>query len=173
MERVRNKGSMISQTAEYALRAVVHLASLQNRNESVSQTAQQIAQSTCVPGDYLPKILKSLRRSGLVAVQHGPGGGFQLARPAACITLYDVVQAVDVVPRIHRCPLGLEAHATQLCPLHQQLDDAMAAVEEMLRATTIVMVMDGAPLFAAAGRRSGPDRIAPRRGRVRQPLPAT
>jgi Rrf2 family protein len=126
---------VISRTAEYALRAVVHLAATEG--ESVSQTVGQIAAGTHVPAGYLAKVLQSLSRSGIIASQRGLGGGFRLARLPRETSIYDVMQAVDPVQRIRECPLGLDAHGTNLCPLHKRLDDAMSQIEEQFRATTI------------------------------------
>jgi len=102
-----------------------------------SHTAQDIAQNTRIPLDYLAKILNSLSRAGLVSAQRGRHGGFQAARPAAEISVLDVVAAVDPVRRIFTCPLGLTEHGTDLCPLHRKLDDAARSMEETFQATTI------------------------------------
>jgi Rrf2 family protein len=123
---------MISQTAEYALRAVTYLA-----DHSEAQTAQAIAKGTRVPVGYLAKILQGLVRSGLVSSQRGLYGGFTLARPAKDLAIYDVVQAVDPLVRIDHCPLGIAEHGTNLCPLHRSLDNAMATVEQTFRKLTI------------------------------------
>ena len=128
---------MISQTAEYALRAVAHLAAA-----SASQTVEQIAAGTRVPAGYLAKVLQSLARAGLLSSQRGIGGGFRLARPATETTVYDVIQAVDPLPRIRHCPLGLASHGENLCPLHRGLDDAMALIERQFRATTIAQLLE-------------------------------
>ena len=127
---------MISQTAEYALRAIVDLAF----HFGESRTTQQIAQATKVPAGYLAKILKDLNRQGLVRSQRGLHGGFSLDRDPKTMTVYDVMAAVDPPKRILACPLGLEAHRHHLCPLHQRLDDAMAATEKAFRNTTIADV---------------------------------
>lgn len=124
---------LFSQTAEYALRAAVHLAAHPGR----PQTNQQIADATRVPAGYLSKVLQSLGRAALVRAQRGVGGGFTLARPARDITVLDVVNAVDPMQRIVECPLGLKAHGTNLCPLHRKLDDALALVEDALRSASI------------------------------------
>ena len=63
---------MISQTAEYALRAVVFLS----MNVDAAFTTQQIAVATKVPAAYLSKVMQSLVRAGLVRSQRGLGGGF-------------------------------------------------------------------------------------------------
>jgi Rrf2 family protein len=131
---------VISRTAEYALRAVVHLAAVEG--ESVSQTVGQIAAGTRVPAGYLAKVLQSLSRSGIIASQRGLGGGFRLARTAPEISVYEVIHAVDPIKRIRECPLGLDAHGTNLCPLHRRLDDATALIENQFRATTIAELVE-------------------------------
>jgi Rrf2 family protein len=129
---------MLSQTAEYALRAIVYLAS----DPDTPQTARQIAEVTRVPVPYLSKVLQSLSRAGLVHPQRGLHGGFTLQKPPAELTIYAVVQAVDPMQRITRCPLGIEAHGRNLCPLHQRIDDALAQVERSFRETTVAELLD-------------------------------
>lgn len=136
---------MISQTAEYALRAIVYLAD----QKGTSRTTQQIAEVTRVPAGYLAKVMQGLSRSGLVNAQRGLHGGFTLARPADGLTVLDVVQAVDPLRRIERCPLGLKGHLS-LCPLHRRLDNAVALMENALAESTI------AELLAESARGKGP-----------------
>ena len=124
---------MISQTAEYALRAVVCLAAREER----SLKTQDLAAATKVPAGYLSKVLQALGRADLVRSQRGLYGGFRLSKPADEITVMEVVNAVDPLKRIRRCPLGIEAHGTTLCPLHRKLDDAIALVEEAYASCTI------------------------------------
>ncbi len=130
---------MISQTTEYALRAVVWLAA----NRAKPLTAHQIADATRVPEGYLAKILQGLARAGMLFSQRGLGGGFTLAQPADKLTMWDVLQAVDPRQRIDECPLGFEVHASELCPLHRELDHAIALVEEALRARKISDLLGG------------------------------
>lgn len=124
---------MISQTAEYALRAIAHLAS----HPEEARTTQQIAKIIRVPVPYLSKVLQALARAGLIHSQRGIHGGFTLVKRAEALSIYDVVQAVDPLQRITTCPLGLEAHGTHLCPLHRRLDDALKNVEQAFRQSTI------------------------------------
>lgn len=124
---------MISQTAEYALRIIVWLAS----QHPAARTTKEIADATQIPPGYLAKVLQSLGRGGLVNSQRGLHGGFTLARDAAAITPLEVVNAIDPIRRLTSCPLGLEEHGAALCPLHRQLDDAMAHVESALARTSI------------------------------------
>ncbi len=129
---------MISQTTEYALRAVVWLAA----NRAKPLTAHQIAEATRVPEGYLAKILQGLARAGMLYSQRGLGGGFTLARSPSSLTMWEVVQAVDPLKRIHSCPLGFEAHADTLCPLHEQLDNTIAMIEKTFSACKIGKLID-------------------------------
>jgi Rrf2 family protein len=115
----------------------------------------RIAETTQVPPGYLPKVLQTLRRSGLVASKRGLGGGFTLAKPPEQITVLEVVNAVDPIKRIERCPLSIEAHGAELCPLHARLDEAIAMVEQSFASTTlaelIVAHRDGGALCRSPG----------------------
>jgi Rrf2 family protein len=124
---------MFSQTVEYALRTVVWLASQGDE----PRTTRQIAKATKIPAGYLAKVLQSLGRGRLVDARRGIGGGFTLAVSPDELTPLDVINAVDPIKRIERCPLGLKSHSTGLCPLHHRLDDAMALIEKGLGETKI------------------------------------
>src|SRR4051812_37938416 len=124
---------MLSQTAEYALRAMVSLVTSGRR----ARTAQELAAESQVPLDYLSKILNSLGKAGLITGQRGRGGGFQPTVRASEMTVLEVISAVDPLKRIKTCPLGLAAHGENLCPLHRKLDDAVKSVEIAFGTTTI------------------------------------
>jgi Rrf2 family protein len=124
---------MFSQTVEYALRAIVHLAKL----PEVLQTTAQIAKATQVPAPYLSKVLQTLTREGLVTVKRGVSGGFQLGKTPDQLTIYEVVQCVDPIQRIRTCPLELSSHRKRLCSLHKKMDSAMEGIEDVFRSTTL------------------------------------
>ena len=124
---------MLSQTVEYALRAVTHLAFVQPKLCST----QQLAKSTKVPPAYLSKVLQSLVKAGIVHSQRGVGGGMSLLIPANELSVLDVVNAVDPLKRIHTCPLGLKSHGVNLCPLHRNIDDAICTIEEQFGKTKL------------------------------------
>lgn len=128
---------MISQTAEYALRAVVWLAA----NPERAHGTPQIAAAVKVPAGYLAKVMQRLARAGLVVSSPGRLGGFRIARPATEVSVFDVVNAVDPIRRIHTCPLGLKSHGENLCPLHRRLDDAAEAVEAAFAGSTIAELL--------------------------------
>lgn len=128
---------MISQTAEYALRAIVYLA----MNPGNAYTTQQISLATKVPAAYLSKVMQSLVRSRLLQSQRGLGGGFVLSKEPQEISILEVLDAVDPIQRIRTCPLGLKAHGSTLCALHKKLDDATAIIEKTFSDTTIAEIL--------------------------------
>jgi len=85
---------MITQTAEYALRAMVCLAEAGDE----PQTTESIAERARAPFGYLVKIMSSLCRQGLVVGRRGRHGGFTLARPASAISMYEVMAAASPNP---------------------------------------------------------------------------
>jgi Rrf2 family protein len=105
-------------------------------------TAQRVSEGTQVPEDYLSKVLQQLVRGGVLTSQRGRHGGFQLARPAAEISMLAVVNAVEPIPRIEKCPLGLRQHGVKLCPLHRRLDEAYGLVERAFAQTTLAELVD-------------------------------
>ena len=127
---------MLPKTAEYALRATVWLGRTPDR----AQSANELAKSIQVPRRYLHKVLQDLVKAGLVRSQSGPGGGYALERAPDEISILDVITSVGPIERIRSCPLGIDSH-TSLCPLHQELDKAYAAMEEAFSRVTVAEVL--------------------------------
>lgn len=129
---------MISSTTEYAIRAVIHLAS--RPGESVA--AHDVAEATKVPAGYLPKILQDLVHAGLVSSRRGPNGGFTLARDPTKLRLVDIVAAVEPARRDPVCPLGGTDPALQCC-FHRRLAETQAVIDRMLNESKISDFIDG------------------------------
>lgn len=124
---------MFSQTTEYALRAMACLALRPDQLTSAISLADQ----TKVPANYLAKVLQQLAGAGLIDGRRGVGGGYKLRKPSDQINLLDVITAVAPVKRITSCPLGLNNHGANLCPLHRKSDEAAAAVIEIYGKATL------------------------------------
>lgn len=76
---------------DYALRAALELAA----SADGPVTTDALSQRQKIPTSYLGAILAELRKSGIVRARRGPDGGWTLARPAAEISLADVIRAID------------------------------------------------------------------------------
>ena len=81
----------VSAKADYALRACIQLAAEGEGHVK----GERIAQAQEIPLRFLENILGELRQAGLVRSQRGAEGGYWLARPAAEITLAEVIRAVE------------------------------------------------------------------------------
>jgi Rrf2 family protein len=128
---------MISKTAEYALRAVACMAS--NPNRSIS--ADVLAEQTLVPRRYLTRVLQDLCAANMVQSRPGPGGGYELVCLPDKISILDIINIVDPIARIKKCPLGLKTH-TKLCPLHAELDRAYEATEKAFAGVSMQALLD-------------------------------
>jgi Rrf2 family protein len=82
----------VSAKADYALRAAAELAAAEGKGHI---KGEQLARAQAIPPKFLENILLELRHAGLVQSQRGVEGGYWLARPAAEITLAEVIRAVE------------------------------------------------------------------------------
>jgi Rrf2 family protein len=83
----------VSAKADYAVRAAAELAAAEASGQPVR--AEAIATAQGIPQRFLENILSDMRHAGLVQSQRGAEGGHRLAKPAASITVADVIRAVD------------------------------------------------------------------------------
>jgi len=132
----RGSASMIlSQTAVYALKAVMYLAEVP---QDTPVRVDDIAEALSVPRNYLSKILHVLGRAGLLQSTRGPHGGFRLARPASELLLTDVIGQFDDVTETSGCLLGRERCSdSNPCAAHSRWKDVSTAVRGFLSETSI------------------------------------
>jgi Rrf2 family transcriptional regulator, nitric oxide-sensitive transcriptional repressor len=129
---------MISQTAEYALRAIVCLA----QNPDKPHTTAEIAKWTKVPEHYLSKVLLALAKHEVVYSKKGLHGGYVLAHAPENLPLLNIINAVDPIKHINSCPLKLKTHGTHLCRLHKRVNDSINMIEETFRTATIATILN-------------------------------
>ena len=92
----------LTKRADYAIRAMLALA---QAGEGERLSVRRIAADQGIPGQFLPRIMSDLLRSGLVRSVAGRTGGYALARPAATISILDVIEAVEGDARRRTCVL--------------------------------------------------------------------
>ncbi len=128
---------MLSQTTEYALRAMAVLAT--HPDQLVSTVA--VAQRAHIPANYLAKVLQQLTSQGLLKGRRGVGGGYKLAKNASAITLIDIIRAIGDFEPIDHCPLPTTSR-DQLCSLHKVIDAATRQAIRIFEATTLQGLVD-------------------------------
>lgn len=134
---------MLSQTAEYALRAVVAIAQ-RPRGEPIG--AAKLASDLDIPQNYLSKTLHQLARAGVLESSRGKAGGFQLARPAGRIALLDVVTPFDDISGKRACLMGRSVCSDHTaCAAHSRWKAVGEKTAEFFRGTTVADLMAERP----------------------------
>ncbi len=129
---------LVTQTAEYALRAMAELALA---GDGQALRAADLADRTQVPEAYLAKVLRRLVEGGLLRANKGHGGGFTLARAPRRIRFADVLAALDAMPSPSRCAFGWGAcDAVHPCPLHPAWTHLNTAFDTWARHTTLAEI---------------------------------
>ena len=91
---------IITRATEYSIRAILYMA-CQPQGEIIFK--KDICRAQEITPAFLTKILQPLIKAGIVASQRGVGGGFFLARPAAEITLFDVIKTQEGPVYLNQC----------------------------------------------------------------------
>lgn len=154
-----------SKSTDYALHALIHLASTERRqNVGIKPLSTMLG----VSESYLSKIMSKLRQDGIVRAVPGVNGGYELARPADRITFLEVIQVIEGRQHLFECS-NAESHQHRMlaeeggggsgkaeqesvrcvCLVKQVMDGAERQLNQYLQEHTIQTVLDAA---AAAGK---------------------
>jgi Rrf2 family protein len=128
----------ITRQADYAVRAVLYLA---NRGPLQRTSTAAIGRQQHIPVTFLAKIMSQLSAAGIVHTLRGAHGGVCLGRPAAEISLLDIVETVDgpmllneCVADPNQCPFGSQ------CAVHQVWCQAQAELVDRLSQTSMAQL---------------------------------
>ena len=141
--------SMLSNTAEYALRAMVFLA---RADPKLTILGRELSSTSGVPARYLSKILLDLKRAGMVTAVRGHGGGYRLSRDPKQIRLIEVVEIFDR-PRAHpRCLLSFDKDCTDgtSCSAHERWKQVRQVYLNFLESTALADISEVVPPMAMA-----------------------
>jgi Rrf2 family protein len=132
----------IPRKIEYALRAMIHLA---DHPDGVAR-GTEIARDEQIPKYYLEKVIRDLMHRGLVRARRGPGGGYQLARPADSITFKDVIEAVEGPITLNVCVDGSSSCALQpACRMFRVWEEGQRVLLEIFSQTTLKEIAASRP----------------------------
>jgi Rrf2 family protein len=125
---------MLSQTAEYALRAAVWLAD----NADGPVRVGDLANALKVPKNYLSKTMHQMARAGVLSSVRGKNGGFTLARKPTSIKLLDIVRPFDPMMDRRECVLGRPSCSdANPCGAHERWKAVMQASMTFFSQTTL------------------------------------
>jgi Rrf2 family iron-sulfur cluster assembly transcriptional regulator len=124
-----------SRSAEYAIRAVVHLAMLPPGEYIMAKT---VAAEADIPAHFLAKILQDLARQGFLKSNKGPRGGFRLNVPAEDLNMLRIVEVVDGPGRYDRCIGGSsECNDRAACGMHDSWRALRSRIIDYLGGTSV------------------------------------
>ena len=125
----------LNRLTDYAVVALAHMV----RGGARVQTAPQIARECGVPLPTISKILAALGQAGIVQAQRGAAGGYTLARPAAAISMADVIEALEGPIALTACVEGTEEHCVveTLCPMRGNWNRVNRAIRTALDGVTL------------------------------------
>ena len=155
-----------SRSAEYAIRAFVHLAQVEEGRYAM---VKNIAEAENIPAHFLAKILQQLARKGLLRSSKGPTGGFALRMEPSEVTLYTIVEALDGMAPYQQCASGLAECSDEMpCSMHDSWVTLRGRIMDYLERNTIadlVKALEQKKKALAAGKgRKAKRAIAARRG---------
>ena len=135
----------ITAKVDYAVRAASELAAhAAVHGSKAPMKGDAVATAQSIPVRFLESILAELRRSGIVGSQRGSDGGYWLARPAAEVTVADIIRAVEgPLADVHGSPpeeVEYEGAATEL---QRVWIATRVALREVLEATTLADIATG------------------------------
>lgn len=132
---------LFSRSCEYAVQALLYLA---HERADKPILLRRISHALEIPHHFLNKILHQLVNGGILVSHRGVSGGFSLARPAARITVGDVVKAVDGEGLLDTCVLGFPGCSDDHpCPVHPQWKPAKRIILRMMNRKSIATLSRG------------------------------
>ena len=127
----------ISTKGEYGIRAMLYIGMQGGRGPV---TSHEIAQHQGIPEPYLRQILALLSKDRLIHSNRGPQGGHLLGRPAAEITLRDILITLEgqttPIDQILALPCTIDI-GTEHCVIREFFLEVKSAVEHLLGSTTL------------------------------------
>jgi Rrf2 family protein len=130
----------ITRQADYAVRAVLYLAGMDNGNRAPTS---KIAREQHIPPSFLAKIVSQLSVAGVVHTSRGARGGVSLARPSEDISLLEVIEAIDGPITLNECVTDPQACIFgDDCPVQKVWCDAQAKLVADLKRMTFDNLVD-------------------------------
>jgi len=138
----------LSKRGDYVVRSAICLA--RAYESDVPKKLRQVSAEMEIPRTFVSQILGDLVHAGLAVSSFGKDGGYRLARPAAEISLLEVVEAGEGPLSPETCALGDgPCRWEAVCPLHESWIGASSALRGELAATSLADVAERARAIEA------------------------
>jgi len=131
----------ITRQADYAVRAVLHLAQMGPDKRAATS---QIAEEQQIPPSFLAKIVSQLSVAGLLQTSRGARGGVSLAKNPDDIALLDVVEAIDGPILLNECVTDTGSCTfSEDCPMRPIWCEAQNDLVHRLKSTSFATFTNG------------------------------
>lgn len=130
----------------YAVTAMLDLALHSGQGPT---SLSDIAQRQGISLSYLEQLFSKLRKRALVSSVRGPGGGYNLARDGAKISIAEVIAAVDESVDATRCSGGYDCHGNGPCLTHDLWEDLSRCIYDYLSEISLQDLVNGKRLTEA------------------------
>jgi Rrf2 family protein len=136
----------ITTWAEYGIICALHLA---KRVADGPVTGREIAATERLPADYVEQILLRLRRADIIRSTRGAHGGYRLARPAAEVSVRDVIAASELSTFDLHCvshPVGADRCADSgNCSIRPVWVLLQQKIDEVLESVNLADLLEDEP----------------------------
>lgn len=130
----------LSKSCTYAVRASVYLAL---RHEARFVPIREISEQLDISYHFLTKILQTLTNKDILSSYRGPKGGVGLARPAAKISILDIILAMERPDYFEQCLLGFPSCGeSKPCPLHDSWKETRERMKRAFKAMSLGELAD-------------------------------
>lgn len=135
--------------------AVMAMADIARYGESGPVALSLVAERQRLSLAYLEQLVARLRKAGLVDSARGRLGGYSLGRPAAEISIAEILVAVEEGTQMTRCVPGGGCLGEQRCLTHHLWDALSQQIASFLGNVTLDDVINGGAELDASRRSSG------------------
>ncbi len=139
----------LSTKGRYAVTAMMDLALHDDRGPV---TLADISTTQGISNSYLEQLFAHLRRHGLVKGVRGPRGGYRLAKPAADISVADIISAVDEKVDATRCNGQEDCQNGERCLTHELWMDLSHSLFNFLDNITLAHYVNRPRVHSIAAR---------------------
>lgn len=142
----------LTRAADYAVRAMVHLATLPPEKRAF---LPDLAKATSAPESFLSKVMQTLSHAGLISSRRGKLGGFAILPRGCEATMREVIEAIDGPICLNVCLNGSkECERKSWCPAHPVWARAQRAMIDVLMSVTVAAMALRAPGVSSSDTRS-------------------
>lgn len=130
----------LNKSTRYALYAMVELAA----DPGAVLTSRHIADKYRISEHHVAKVMQQLVRAGLVRSIRGINGGFQIARSAKEVTMFDIVRLFEPQLPKERCILAdydVVCHLADACRIGEVFDEIREQAASTLQSITIATLI--------------------------------